>query len=104
MRKRKSQREYNQEIRDFIEYNKNQPIWESNKQKQEYIMEEIKELEHLSNEELTQFDYYRYKILLKFIQLIYNLPMSHNIPHTQASKERIRQGANRWRLDKQECK
>jgi|GEM_PF-5791832 len=61
--KRKSQREYNQEIRDFIEHNKNQPIWESNKEKKEYIRNELNELAMSEN----GWDKIRYKILLKSV-------------------------------------
>jgi hypothetical protein len=57
---RKSQREYNQEIRDFIEYNKNEPIRKDNREKKEYIRIEINGLAE-SDEELDKI---KYKILL----------------------------------------
>jgi hypothetical protein len=63
MRTRKSQIEYNQEIIDFIEYNKNQPIWESKGEKKEYIRNELNELAMSEN----GWDKIRYKILLKSV-------------------------------------
>ena len=63
--KRKSQREYNQEIIDFIDHNKNQPIWESNKEKMEYIMQEIQSIRENGAE--SYIDKIRYDMLLKIV-------------------------------------
>ena len=65
MRTRKSQREYNQETIDFIEHNKNQPIRESKKEKQEYIQKEVWDL----NDQCPQLgDVFEYERLFLFMR------------------------------------